>query len=63
VDAIGTYHDAVDDMKKALNIKGKPVLVHGKKPFSLLRMLVSSLYSEVYTNWFSAPFKFIMTLK
>lgn len=61
VDNIGTYHDAIDDMKRALNIKGKPVLVYGKKPFSLLRMLVSSIYNGVYTTWFSTPFKFLYT--
>lgn len=61
VDNIGTYHDAIDDMKRALNIRGKPVLVYGKKPFSLLRMLVSSIYNGVYTTWFSTPFKFLYT--
>ncbi|HOV90623.1 MAG TPA: signal peptide peptidase SppA [Syntrophorhabdaceae bacterium] len=61
IDSIGTYYDAIDDMKKALNIKGKPVLIYGKRPFSLLRMLVSSIYNEIYTQWFSTPFKFLYT--
>lgn len=64
VDAIGTYHDSIEDMKKALNIKGKPVIVKGKRPFSILKLLVSSsvkeFYSELYTLWYSSPLKFIM---
>lgn len=59
VDSIGTYYDTVDDLKKALNIKGKPVMVHGKKPFSFLKLLVSSFFNEIYSQWFLSPFKFI----
>ncbi|HOJ44137.1 MAG TPA: signal peptide peptidase SppA, partial [Syntrophorhabdaceae bacterium] len=38
VDVIGTYYDAIEDMKKVLNIKGKPVIVKGKRPFSILKL-------------------------
>ena len=53
VDQIGTFYDAVDDLKKALNIKGKPVLVYGKKPFSLLKWLISSASKELVLEYFS----------
>jgi len=51
VDGIGTFYDAVDDMKKALNIKGKPVLVHGKRPFSFLKWLISSLADTIISRY------------
>ncbi|MCX7965595.1 MAG: signal peptide peptidase SppA [Syntrophorhabdaceae bacterium] len=67
VDVIGTYHDSIEDMKKVLNIKGKPVIVKGKRPFSILKLLVSSVvkefYNEMYNTWSSSPFKFIMPLR
>ncbi len=47
VDTIGTFYDTVDDLKRALNIEGKPVLVYGKKPFSLIRWLMSSMAHEI----------------
>ncbi len=53
VDQIGTFYDTVDDLKKALNIKGKPVLVYGKKPFSLLKWLISSASKELILEYFS----------
>ncbi len=53
VDQIGTFYDTVDEMKKALNIKGKPVLVYGKKPFSLLKWLISSMSREVLSEYLS----------
>jgi protease-4 len=58
VDKIGTFYDTVDDMKKALNLKGKPVLVYGKKPFSLMKWLISSMSKEVVSEYFSGMFKY-----
>lgn len=64
VDVIGTYYDTIEDMKKAVNIKGKPVIVKGKRPFSILKLLVSSFVKEIYSEMSSlkyyAPFKFMM---
>ena len=64
VDVIGTYYDTIEDMKKALNIKGKPVIVKGKSPFSILKLLVSSFVKEIYSEMSSlkycSPFKFMM---
>lgn len=54
IDQIGTFYDTVDDLKKALDIKGKPVLVYGKKPFSLLKWLISSMSREVISEYFPA---------
>ena len=60
VDAIGTLYDCRDDLKKALNLKGKPVLVYGKRPFSLLKWLVSSMAHELLSQGMpSPPFKFL----
>ncbi len=50
IDALGTFYDTVDDMKKALNIKDKPTLVYGKRPFSLLKWLVSSVSRELISG-------------
>ncbi|MCX5817434.1 MAG: signal peptide peptidase SppA [Proteobacteria bacterium] len=61
IDQIGTFYDTVDDMKNTLNIKGKPVLVYGKRPFSLLKWLISSISQELISQQFSSPFKYIMT--
>jgi len=47
VDKIGTFYDAVEDLKMVLHIKGKPVLVYGKKRLSILRLLLSSLIDEM----------------
>jgi protease-4 len=55
VDGIGTFYDTVDDMKKDLGIKGKPVLVYGKRPFSLLKWLVSSATETIIKHYNSAP--------
>ena len=58
VDQIGTFYDTLDDLKKVLNIKGKPVLVYGKKPFSLIKWLVSSMSKEIVSEYFSGMFKY-----
>jgi protease IV len=58
IDNIGTFYDTVDDMKKALNIKDKPVLVYGKKPFSFMKWLVSSMAKEAISEYFSGMFKY-----
>jgi protease IV len=47
IDVIGTFYDTVDGMKKKLNISGKPVLVYGKKPFSILKWFLSAASGEV----------------
>jgi len=59
VDTIGTFYDCRDDLKKALHIKGKPVLVYGKKPFSFVKWLFSSLANEIISQTSSSPFKFL----
>ena len=59
VDAIGTLYDCRDDLKKTLNIKGKPVLVYGKKPFSIVKWLFSSLANELISQNAASPFKFL----
>lgn len=46
IDGIGTFYDTLDDLKKTLNIQEKPVLVYGKRPFSLIKRLISSLAGE-----------------
>jgi protease-4 len=58
VDQIGTFYDTVDDLKKALNMKGKPVLVYGKKPFSLLKWLISSASKELILEYFSGASRY-----
>jgi len=55
VDGIGTFYDTVDDMKKDLGIKGKPVLVYGKRPFSLLKWLISSATETIIKHYNAAP--------
>jgi len=55
VDGIGTFYDTVDDMKKDLGIKDKPVLVYGKRPFSLLKWLISSATETIIKHYNSAP--------
>jgi protease-4 len=63
VDRIGTLYDAIDDMKLVLNIRGKPVLVQGKRPFSLIRWLMSSMVREIGTEIMSRrydpPFQYL----
>lgn len=59
VDVIGTFYDAVDGLKVSLNIIGKPVLVYGKKPFSIIRWLISSIAREYGTEVDSRTFKYI----
>jgi protease-4 len=61
IDQIGTFYDTLDDMKNTLNITGKPVLVYGKRPFSLLKWLISSISQVLLSQQFSSPFKYIMT--
>ncbi len=58
VDSIGTFYDTVDDMKKVLGIKGKPVLVYGKRPFSLLKWLISSVTETIIRQYNSAPINY-----
>jgi protease IV len=62
VDSIGNFYDTVDDIKKALNIKGKPQLVYTEKPFSVSKWLFSSmsdLSKEYLESFVSSPFKFL----
>jgi protease IV len=62
IDNIGNFYDTVDDLKKALNIKGKPELIYVEKPFSLSRWLFSSMTNiskESLESFFSSPFKFL----
>jgi protease-4 len=60
IDGIGTFYDTVDGLKTALNIKGKPVLVYGKRPFSLLKWLISSATDVIISRYSSsaAPFNY-----
>jgi protease IV len=50
VDTIGTFYDSVDDLKKAVGLKGKPFLVYGKRPFSLLKWLITSLSNTIVNS-------------
>ncbi|OPY73413.1 MAG: putative signal peptide peptidase SppA [Syntrophorhabdus sp. PtaU1.Bin058] len=59
IDTIGTFYDAVDALKTSLNIAGKPILVYGKKPFSILRWLISSLAKEYGVELDGRSFKYI----
>jgi protease-4 len=59
VDTIGTFYDAVDGLKVSLNILEKPVLVYGKKPFSLLRWLISSVAREYGMELDTRSFKYM----
>lgn len=54
IDGIGTFYDVVDNLKNALGIKGKPVLVHGKRPFSLLKLLISSVTDTIISHYSSS---------
>jgi protease-4 len=55
VDGIGTFYDTLDNMKKDLGIKDKPVLVYGKRPFSLLKWLISSATETIIKQYNAAP--------
>jgi protease-4 len=59
IDAIGTFYDAVDALKVSLNMVGKPVLVYGKKPFSIIRWLISSVAREYGMELNTRSFKYI----
>jgi protease IV len=59
VDDIGNFYDSIDDLKKTLKIKGKPVLVYGKRPFSLMKWLVSSMAHDLISQSQDSPFKFL----
>jgi protease-4 len=58
IDGIGTFYDVVDDMKKAVDIKGKPELVYGKRPFSPLKWLVSSMVQDMFAREQAEPFQY-----
>jgi protease-4 len=55
VDGIGTFYDTIDEMKKELSIKDKPVLVYGKRPFSFLKWLISSATESFIKHFNAAP--------
>lgn len=59
IDSIGTFYDVVDDMKKVLNIKGKPSLVYGKRPFSILKWLISSALQDMLFKNTNQPVSFL----
>jgi protease-4 len=59
IDNIGTFYDVIDDMKKVLNIKGKPALVYGKRPFSFLKWLISSAVQDIIFKNTSQPVSFL----
>jgi protease IV len=59
-DRIGTFYDCLDDLKKTLNIKGKPSLVRGKRPFSIVKWLVSSMAQELISQISASPFAFLL---
>jgi protease IV len=58
VDSIGSLYDALEDLQRVLNIKGKPVLVYGKKPFSFWRILAASLSKEITSRFVSEAFQY-----
>ncbi len=58
IDGIGTFYDVVDEMKKAVGIKGKPELVYAKKPFSPLKWLISSMVQEMFARVETQPFQY-----
>ncbi len=61
IDGIGTFYDVVDEMKKAVGIKGKPELVYGKRPFAPLRWLFSSMAREMLGREQAEPFQYKYT--
>ncbi len=58
IDGIGTFYDVLDEMKKAVGIKGKPELVYGKRPFSPLKWLVSSAVQDMFAHEQTQPFQY-----
>lgn len=60
VDAIGDFYDCRDDLKKTLGIKGKPVLVYGKRHSSLIKWLISSMAQEVSSQIAASPVQFLL---
>jgi len=61
IDGIGTFYDVVEDMKKAVGIKGKPELVYGKRPFAPLKWLFSSMMHEMLAKEQTGPFQYKYT--
>jgi len=59
VDSIGTFYDTVDEMKKVLAISGKPVLVYGRKPISILKWFLSALSKEMVAQGTGTSFKYV----
>ncbi len=62
IDEIGNFYDTAEELRKALNIKGKPELVYTEKPFSFSKWLFSSMSEmsrESVEAFFSSPFKFL----
>ncbi|MDR2017870.1 MAG: signal peptide peptidase SppA [Syntrophobacterales bacterium] len=59
VDNIGTLYDCRDDLKTTLNIKRKPVLIYGKRPFSFAKWFFSSFAREMISQSTASPFKFL----
>jgi protease-4 len=58
IDTIGSFYDTVDGLKEALNVKGEATIVYGKRPFSLMRMLIGSLSREIASRLLSGPFQY-----
>lgn len=58
IDGIGTFYDVVEELQKALGIKGKPQLVYGKRPFSPIRWLMSSSIQELFLREQTQPFQY-----
>ncbi|MCS7280656.1 MAG: signal peptide peptidase SppA [Desulfobacterota bacterium] len=46
VDEIGTFYDALEDLRVALNIKEKPEIVYAKKKISIFEWLLSTFFEE-----------------
>lgn len=61
VDGLGNFYDTIDEFKKTLKIKGKPVLVYGEKPFSFSKWLFGTVAQELANERFSSPFKFLFS--
>lgn len=59
VDNIGTFYDVVADMQKVLGMRGKPELAYGKRPFSLMRWLLSSAIQDMVFKATSSPIQFL----
>lgn len=59
IDNIGDFYDAVDGLKAALGIKGKPTLIYAERPFSFSKWIFGALSKELVNELFSSPFKFV----